>query len=299
MKRKYLSVIFFLLAPCSWLFAQDKIIQLYSGKPPGSENWDWQEKRQDSNMFKTPVVYNIVQPSLTLFSPDASRATGTAIIIAPGGGFHLLSIDREGNDVAKWLAAKGITAFVLKYRVVHTISDDPIKEMMAGLTNQKAFDSANRIVVPMAVSDGLTALEYVRKHASEYHISPDRIGFMGFSAGGTITMGVAYHAGKENRPDFIAPIYAYLPAEIGGNIPSEQMPAFIVAASDDQLGLAPHSVTIYSNWINAKQKAELHIYVKGGHGFGMKKQNLPTDQWIDRFGEWLGVEGLIRQPGSY
>jgi acetyl esterase/lipase len=297
MKRKLFTGIFFLLLPAIGLWAQEKIIPLYAGKPPGSENWNWQEKRQDTNMFQTPVVYNIVQPTITVFSPDANKANGTAIIIAPGGGFHLLSIEREGNDVAKWLAARGITAFVLKYRVVHTVGDDPIKEMMAGLRDPKAFDSANKIVVPMAVADGLTAMDYVRNHATDFHISPDRIGFMGFSAGGTVTMGVAYHATATDHPNFIAPIYAYFPQDIGRKIPSEKMPAFIVAASDDQLGLATHSITIYNNWLNAKQRVEIHIYVKGGHGFGMKKQNLPTDQWIERFGDWLQVEGLLKQPG--
>jgi len=296
MKRKLLAGIFCLLIPAVGLLAQEKIIQLYSGKPPGSESWNWQEKRQDTNLFQTPVVYNVVQPTLAVFAPEAGKSNGTAIIIAPGGGFHLLSIDREGNDVAKWLAGRGVTAFVLRYRVVHTISDDPIKEMMAGLRDPKAFDSANKIVVPMAVADGLTAMDYVRKHASDFHIMPERIGFMGFSAGGTVTMGVAYHANPENRPNFIAPVYAYFPPDIGGKIHSEKMPAFIAAASDDQLGLAPHSITIYNNWLNAKQSAELHIYVRGGHGFGMKKQNLPTDEWIDRFGDWLKVEGLLKQP---
>jgi acetyl esterase/lipase len=297
MKRKFFIATLYLLTPLIGVLAQGKIIQLYSGKPPGSESWNWQEKRQDTNMFQTPVVYNVVQPTLEVFAPDAGKANGTAIVIAPGGGFHLLSIDREGNDVAKWLVVKGVTVFVLKYRVVHTLGNDPIKEMMAGLSNPKAFDSANRIVVPMAVEDGLTAMIYVRTHASEYHISPGRIGFMGFSAGGTVTMGVAYHATTESRPNFIAPIYAYFPPDLGGKIPTERTPAFIVAASDDQLGLAPHSITIYNNWLTAKQAAELHMYVKGGHGFGMKKQNLPTDEWIDRFGDWLSVEGLLKQPG--
>jgi acetyl esterase/lipase len=297
MKRKLCAGVLFFLVPAIGLWAQTRIIQLYSGKPPGSESWNWEEKRQDSNMFQTPVVYNVVQPTLTVFAPEAGKANGTAIIIAPGGGFHLLSIDREGNDVARWLAARGVTAFVLKYRVVHTNGNDPIKEMMAGLTNRKAFDSANKIVIPLAVADGLAAMEYVRRNASEFHVVPERIGFMGFSAGGTVTMGVAYHCTTANHPNFIAPIYAYFASEIGGNMPSDKMPAFITAASDDQLGLAPHSITIYNNWINAKQSAEIHIYAKGGHGFGMKKQNLPIDEWIERFGDWLKLQGLLKQQG--
>ena len=106
-------------------------------------------------------------------------------------------------------------------------------------------------------------------------------------------MGVVFGANASSHPNFIAPIYAYLPAELKTAMPSEKTPAFIVAASDDQLGLAPHSVMIYNKWLDAKQSVELHMYARGGHGFGMRKQNLPTDQWIERFGEWLQQQGLI------
>ena len=276
------------------LQAQEKTIQLYSGKPPGSENWNWQEQRQDSNIFHTPIIFNVAQPTLTLFAPDPAKANGTAIIIAPGGGFLMLSINSEGYDVAKWLAANGFTTFVLRYRLAHVLSGDPIKEFMSGMNDRKKFDSLVSPIIPMAITDGLNAVDYVRKHSAEYHINPDRIGFMGFSAGGTVTMGVIFNAKQENRPNFIAPIYAYLAPELGSKVPSEKTPAFILAASDDQLGLASHSVNIYNKWMEAKQSAELHLYVKGGHGFGMRKQNIPTDSWIDRFGDWLKVEGLMK-----
>jgi acetyl esterase/lipase len=160
-----------------------QVINLYDGKAPGSESWTWSEKEQFSTLFNTQVVYNVSQPTLTAYLPQKNAATGTAVIIAPGGGFHALSINSEGIDVAKWLAAKGIACFVLKYRLVHSETDDPAKELMALLGNQKKLDSGNASVVPLAMQDGLTAMKYVRTHAADYSIDPKRIGFMGFSAG--------------------------------------------------------------------------------------------------------------------
>jgi acetyl esterase/lipase len=287
------------ILPCLLLFspllqAQEKVIQLYPGKAPGSESWTWEEKISDKNMFSTVVVYNVVQPTITVFPADPVTANGTSVIIAPGGGFHTLSINSEGTDVARYLNTKGVTAFVLKYRLVHSLTDDPVKELMGLMGKRANFDSINAPVVVLAMNDGLSALAYIRAHAAELKIDPGRIGFMGFSAGGTLTMSVVYNATEENRPNFIAPIYAYTGAVIGSAMPKEKTPAFIVAATDDQLGLAPNSVDIYSKWIVAKQPAELHMYARGGHGFGMRKQNIPTDNWIDRFAEWLEVQGYLK-----
>jgi len=139
----------------------------------------------------------------------------------------------------------------------------------------------------------LAAVAYVRKNAATYHIDPNRIGFMGFSAGGGVTMSVAYNATDESRPNFIAPIYAWDKDIIGTNVPTQNMPAFIAVASDDPLQLVPTSINIYNKWIAAKQPAELHIYQSGGHGFGMRKQNLPADTWIERFGDWLKCNKLL------
>lgn len=271
-----------------------KVISLYPGKAPGSESWTWQEKESSKNMFNTAVVYNVSSPTLTAYLPDPATANGTAVVIAPGGAFHTLSINSEGVDVAKWLNAKGVTAFVLKYRLVHSLTDDPVAELMGKMRDFKKLDEENDSVVSLAVADGLKALEYVRSHAAEYKINPSRIGFMGFSAGGTVTMGTVFNYTAANKPDFAAPIYPYLNALKKQDIPADAPPLFICAASDDQLGLASHSSNLYNAWIVAKKVAELHMYEKGGHGFGMRKQNLPTDTWIDRFGEWLDLHGLLK-----
>ena len=269
-----------------------KVISLYEGKAKGSENWTWEEAISEKNIFNTKVVYNVSSPTITAYLPE--KPNGTSVIIAPGGAFHTLSIDNEGVDVAKWLNAKGVTAFVLKYRVVHSLTNDPVKELMPKMANFKALDEENATVVPLATQDGLTAVKYVRDHAKELNLDPKKIGFMGFSAGGTLTMSVVYSADDTNRPNFVAPIYAYENAIVGSNMPKEKTPIFIAVASDDQLGFMPHSINIYRKWFDAKQPAELHIYEKGGHGFGMRKTGISTDGWIDNFGNWLRMQGYLK-----
>jgi acetyl esterase/lipase len=111
--------------------AQQKVIPLYDGFAPGSESWTWSEAENDSNLWQTKVVYNVSKPTLTVFQPEEGEANGTAVIIAPGGAFHALSIDSEGFDVAKWLSKKGVTCFVLKYRVARSFTTDPVKEVTA------------------------------------------------------------------------------------------------------------------------------------------------------------------------
>lgn len=267
------------------------IIPLYNGAAPGSENWNWEETQIKTDIGA--IIMGVVHPTLTAYVP--SHPNGTAVIIAPGGAFHALAFDHEGVEVAKRLNAKGITAFVLKYRLVY---DDPAHPensignlMRTG--NFKTLDSLNAPVIPMALQDGLTAVKYVRTHAAEYKIDPNKIGFMGFSAGATLTMSVVYSATEDSRPNFVAPIYPYEKAIIGSTVPTAKTPIFICAASNDDLGFATHSVHIYLKWLEANQPAELHMYEEGKHGFGTKKQGLPVDSWMDRYTDWLTEHGLI------
>ncbi|MEJ7616581.1 MAG: alpha/beta hydrolase [Pyrinomonadaceae bacterium] len=186
-----------------------------------------------------------------------------------------------------------MAAFVLKYRLVPT-GEDGVKEASAKMQDRTKLDADTAAVIPLSVADGLAAISYVRKHAAEFGIAPNRIGLMGFSAGGTVTASVAFQYAPESRPDFVAPVYAYMGAVKAAAVPKDAPPMFIAAATDDQLDLAPDSINLYSKWLAAKQSVEIHIYSKGGHGFGMRKQNLPADQWIDRFGDWLMVQGLLK-----
>src|SRR6185312_1008519 len=223
-----------------------KVTQLYNGAAPGSEKWTYSEKE-----IKTPnfdMVYNVSHPTLTVYTPNAAISTGTAIIICPGGGFHILAMNIEGTDVANWLLKKGITVFLLKYRLAQSFTGNPGQELTE---NMKKSDFVEKVtpIIHLAIADGKEAIKYVRMHAGEYGISPSRIGIMGFSAGGTVAAASAYNYTAEDRPDFVAPIYAYMPPMLQGTIAADAPPMFLTAASDDDLGLASHSVDMYSKWL--------------------------------------------------
>jgi len=288
--RALTSVLISLL--CLHAAAQEKIIRLYDGPAPGSENWERPEQESRTNLWRTRVAFNVVNPTLTVFQPEASKANGTALVICPGGAFFGLSIDSEGFEVARWLNEKGVTCFVLKYRLVQCKTDDPTRELMT----RGKLDDVVAPVVKLALADGLAAIGHVRKHAKEYGVNSDRIGIIGFSAGGTVTASVAFNYTPETRPNFVAPIYlAYNWTIKPGGVPADAPPMFILAASDDPLGLAPQSVALYQDWIAARKSAELHLFSKGGHGFGMRKQSLPSDHWVERFAEWLDAQGLLKK----
>ena len=269
------------------------IIPLYEGKAPGSESWNWEQKETSNNPYKVRVAYNIVTPTLTVYLPSQASSIGTGIIVAPGGGFHVLGFENEASDIAKWLNSKGIAAFVLHYRLVHCKTDDPFKEMQPLMEDFKKFDKKIDTVVKFAIADGLKAVEYVRNHAEEYNISSTRIGMMGFSAGGTVTMGTVFKANAMNRPNFAAVFYPYMNILKNETVPNDAPPLFICAASDDKLGLASHSSNLYNSWLAAKKEVELHMYEKGNHGFASFQQGLPVDTWKDRFTDWMDSHGWL------
>ena len=272
-----------------------KVFNIWPGIPPGSESWKWREQKDSLNMPDDPLVYNVVQPTLTFFPADPSIANGTSVIICPGGSFCYLHINTEGIDVANWLNKKGVSAFVLKYRLVHSETDNPMKEK-----NEKMKDTGNLVklfapLVPLAIADAKQAIVYVHKHAGELGVASNKVGIMGFSAGGTLATASAFDYTVENRPDFVAPIYAYVPPALPMTVLKDAPPIFIAAATDDELHLVPMSINLYNKWLATGHSAEIHIYSKGGHGFGMNKQNQPSDSWIERFGDWLQVQGLLKK----
>jgi acetyl esterase/lipase len=269
-----------------------RVFRLYEGAAPGSEHWRHHEQENFSIPWQTQVVFNVVNPTLTLVAPDPAQANGTAIIICPGGGFHALSINSEGFDVARWLADRGVVCFVLKYRLVPCETDDPATELSekgAGLA------AAAAPIIPLAAADGLAAVGYVRRHADEFGVHPERIGVIGFSAGGAVTALVGFNYMPETRPNFVAPIYLVYDWFPPMTVPADAPPIFLLAATDDEINLAPHSIHLYNDWVAAGKSAELHLYSRGGHGFGMRKQNLPSDRWIELFGDWLGVQGFLEK----
>jgi len=293
MKTFLVRTLGFVVLIATFATAQD-VILLYPGTPPGSTAENYPEKAYFSKEWHTEVVANVTKPSLTVFKPAAELKNGTAVVICPGGGFMALSITSEGTDVAKYLVARGVTAFVLKYRLAHT-GDDATEEFTKLYPDREKFHEKVGKVVPLAIDDGLAAVTYVRQHAAEWGVSPDRVGIIGFSAGGRIAAGVAFHYSPEGRPAFVAPIYAGGQISKDVRVPSDAPPMFIAAATDDSLGLAPDSVALYQRWTDAHKSTELHMYAKGGHGFGMRKHDLPTDHWIDRFAEWMELQGFLKK----
>lgn len=285
--------------------AQQQVISIWPGVAPGSENWT-QKEIEYLNDQKQLMVRNIVSPTLVVYLPDPAINTGTAVIVAPGGGFRFLSWQTEGTDVAQWLAANGVVAFVLRYRLINTgtTQEEFQKAMFALFKEISAANNpedegkpegnilSNGIMkegYDIALQDGQQATRFIRKHFSEWGIKPDRIGIMGFSAGGMVTLGCSMHFDKESRPDFAAAIYA---PWIGGIVPSDAPPVFLLVSGDDRIA-SSSSVQTYNFWKDAGKDSELHIYSKGGHGFGMQKRGLPSDSWIERFHDWMKVQGLM------
>lgn len=289
------KIIYSLFLISGMLANAQETVKLYQGKAPGSENWTQKEAQMYSDLFKTEVVYNVTDPSLLVYKPAKGvKNTGTAIVIAPGGGFQSLSINREGIELAEALSKKGITAFVLKYRLNKTETNDPAREMMEKLKDRAAFEKNSLATIKLAAQDGKNALKYVRDNASKYGIDVKKVGIIGFSAGSTVAMETVLDNTADQLPDFVANIYGG-PREdlLKTATPEKKIPMFVCAASDDQLKLAPRSIQLYNKWLEAGQSVELHIYAKGGHGFGTGKQNLPVDSWLNRFEEWLAFQGLL------
>ena len=262
-------------------------LNIWPGVAPGSENWTQQEKKVDNTPLGT-VVFNVVTPTLTAYLPERSKATGTAVIIAPGGACVALAISHEGYDVARWLQEKGIAGLVLKYRI-------PEKKQ-EGIPPDLNMDEACKY----GIADGIQAIKVVRQHAAEWNISPEKIGFMGFSAGAMVASGALLqpdaNANSTARANFAALIYGgrfgVMPA-----IPAKLPPIFMAWAQDDNLALAP-VVRFYEALKSAGQKPEVHIFSAGGHGFGMRKQGTTSDHWIDEFYYWLEAQMSARRIAS-
>jgi acetyl esterase/lipase len=263
--------------------AEPAIIPLYPGPAPGSETWDWPETEQAST-DGTRRIANVTRPMLMVYLPDRAKANGTGVVVSPGGGWRILAISHEGEDVARWLNEQGVVAFVLKYRVMRTGDE--------GEKNKEEAARRRKEAMAMCIADGLAAVKLVRSRADEWGVARDRIGIMGFSAGGYLTAGVALQGSGESRPDFAAPIYPAVPEEVAP--PAGAPPLFIVHADDDKT-VPPirTSMRLYAAWKQIGVPVEMHIYTSGGHGFGMRKKNLPVDGWTARLKDWMGAQGLL------
>jgi acetyl esterase/lipase len=237
------------------------------------------------------AVRNVVNPTLTPFLPDPAKATGVAVIVAPGGAFHILAIDHEGYLVARWLADHGIAAFVLKYRTISAPRDDVGFEKAIS-TYMKAGLATNRFETPAeALLDAQAAVRMVRARSKEWRVDPARVGFVGFSAGAMTTLSVGLAPEKDARPDFIAPIY---PPMVARDVPADAPPMFLAISLDDPLFAAGKPMPLIDGWRGAKRPLEVHLYEKGGHGFGMTGTFAGPALWIEEFQAWMKDRGLLK-----
>ena len=283
-------------------FAQYEIIPLWTDGVPNSQKSDEQERIESTDSKR---VYTVQTPTLEVYLPTKRNATGQAVIICPGGGYRYLSYDFEGTDFAKWFNSKGITAFVLKYR----------------LPNSKSI----KVSYEAPLQDAQRAMRIVRSQAAKWHVKPDNIGVIGFSAGGHLASTLGTQFDKPNnfkktaldtisaRPDFMALIYPVVTMKMDythkgsrnnllGENPSEDLvnqysnelqvtkntpPTFIVHAEDDHSVPVENSLQLYQALKNKGIDAELHIYPHGGHGFGSALGKGRLEKWTDRLYDWL------------
>ncbi len=272
--------------------AQPSAIPLGTGALPEAivpESWHSQ--------YGSVFARNVTVATLTPFLPDPAKATGAAVVIAPGGGFLTLSIENEGWDVARALAARGVAAFVLKYRLNQTPGDmvafeASMRAMFAKPASQPspAISDGFSTIAPQ-IADARAAFELIRRRAAEWKVDPDRIGMVGFSAGAMLTLATTL-SGGEATPAFIANIYGPLS---GVRVPADAPPMFVALAADDPL-FGNAGFALIDSWRAAKRPVEFHLYEQGGHGFGMYPKTTTSTGWFVAFTHWLRMRHFIANP---
>lgn len=236
------------------------------------------------------AVRNVTRPTLTVFQP-VGKPSPASVIIAPGGAFLGLEMDKEGWEVARWFANHGVTAFVLKYRTLPTPPDQKVfvAELDKMISGQKAAFAPPTDTPAEALADGLAALRHVRTNAATFGIDPKRVGFMGFSAGGFLTRSVVEKGGAD-RPDFAAPIYPNMGPM---TVPVDAPPMFVAIAADDFLLAREKGLPLLDSYRAAGKSIEFHLFSSGGHGFGAGSASSPEEGWLEVMYRWMRTQGLL------
>jgi acetyl esterase/lipase len=278
--------------------ADDKPLALdvWPGKVPGEAGKIGDEKFLDQKPGEKPVkrLTNVSKPTITLFRPARDKDTGASVLICPGGGYNILAWDLEGEEVAAWLNSIGVTGIVLKYRV------------------PRRPDDAKNEPPPGPLQDSQRAMSLVRAKAKDWNLDPNRIGILGFSAGGHLAAATATQFDKRTyatmdevdsvscRPDFAVLVYpAYLAAKDKAEllptvrVPKDSPPMFFVHASNDPVK-SDNSIQLYLALRRVNVPAELHIYASGGHGFGLRPSEHPCSTWPQRCADWLQSQGMLK-----
>ena len=253
-------------------------VPLWPHAVPGPPHAPYPERTVHDTPLGT-VVFDVTTPTLTAYLPDRARATGTGVIIAPGGACLALAMDLEGVSVARWLQRQGVAAFVLKYRLQRKLQDGIPADLDLGQACRNGM------------ADGIQAVKRVRGNAAAWGVAPHRIGVIGFSAGAMVASGALLQADTAARPDFVALIYG-APFGAMPHVPRPLPPVFMAWAQDDDQTRAV-AARFYDALLAAGQRPEAHIYADGGHGFGLRRQGTSSDHWIEAFRGWMQAQGLL------
>lgn len=275
--------------------AEPAVIKLWPAGAPEKPGFkmdpEKEQPKKDANDVKR--VTNVTDPTITIYK--AEKPNGTAVVVCPGGGYNILAIEHEGTQVCEYLNTLGVTAVLLKYRVPRR-------------------DNENPSAAPL--QDAQRAIGIVRKRAADFGIKPDRIGILGFSAGGNLCILAALHPHEktypqdpaldgDSAPNFAIPVYpAYIveekdPFKLRSDmkVTKDSPPICLIHAHDDKL-TAGASALLYLEYKRLNLPAELHIYTKGGHGFGMRKAGNPVNDWHIRCGEWMRSMGWLENAAE-
>jgi len=274
-----------LLASSISAAAEPELVYLWPNGAPGSEGKTGEESVRVTGEGER-VVKSVHKPSITVYLPATQTASGAAVVIAPGGGHSEMWTDHEGHNLAKWLAAHGVAGFVLKYRLARE-------------------EGSTYSIEEHAFADTQRALRLVRHRAAGWGIHPERIGVMGFSAGGQLAAlaAVRYDAGidsaadpvdkQSSKPAFQALIYPAIPRDM--NLSKQTPPAFLLCGEKDRENISQGLPELYLALKKAGVSAELHVYAGVGHGFGMRDRNKGAIAgWPARFHEWLDASGFLK-----
>jgi|WetSurSiteA1Bulk_404760.scaffolds.fasta_scaffold00348_2 hypothetical protein len=283
-----------------------EVYKIYDGPVPGSEGWTDTEMSVPAPWSGNPLVFNVTEPTITVYRPDKAIDTGASMIIAPGGAYIFLTWKEEGTNVAEWFQRHGVTGIVLKYRTVQSGTREKIEETFKAImqpaprpSNDSAKQNAAGVpqsVVPAAPvveptlygDDGRQAIRYVRQHAAELGVNPDKIGLMGFSAGALVTSNVVFIHDEKCRPNLAAFIYGRGAA----NTIPDPMPLFMCSPVND--GNPPEGLfTTYQNWKAAGAPSELQFIYDARHGEGLQYNGKEWNEWIDNLYNFMKAVQFI------
>jgi acetyl esterase/lipase len=281
-----LTVCSLLITAVSVVGAEPPEIPLWAHGAPGSEGLTLKEAVENVGKERSERrITNVTNPTISVYVPEKNKATGAAIIVAPGGGHRHITYDNEGHFVAQWLQSIGVTGVVLKYRLARS-EGNPFQ------------------VEDHVLKDAQRAIRMVRARAKEWSVDPSRVGILGFSAGGELAALAAtrYDSGIEgaddpierekSRPDFQVLLYPGIPKDARVN--KDMPPTFLCAAHDDRPNISEGLAEYYLAVKRSGVPVELHLYTGGGHGFGMRNRpQFAISTWPARLQDWLNTRGLL------